>query len=241
LTMNFEVAALIPSAGKIWGSFFVDEFDFKTSGQLMNMPHNRYAWQIGWKSNLFSGLIPGTTSTVKYTRLSPFVYTHYPETEFNTFSNGRSLDMTYTHDEFNLGFYLPPNSSELNWELVNVAVPDLILSLDNKLIIHGTNDLASTNIYQIYGDVYRQFYEEPNRAMIKYPYANFTKDGIYDWTMMSEFKFDWKVRKAGLLNYYRVVGSVGYSKTWWESNASGVTAPENRTLLTGSLGIVVEM
>ena len=56
--------------------------------------------------------------------------------------------MTYTHDEFNLGFYLPPNSSELNLKLVNVAVPDLVLSLDNKLIIHGTNDLASANIYR---------------------------------------------------------------------------------------------
>lgn len=240
LTMYFDVATLIPSVGKIWGGFFVDEFDFKTSGKLMKMPHNRYAWQIGWKSNLLSEFIPGTTSTLKYTRLSPFVYTHYPETDFNTFEN-RALDMTYTHDEFNLGFYLPPNSSELNWKLVNVAVPDLVLSLDNKLIIHGTNDLASANIYQIYGDVYRQYYEEPNRAMIKYPFENFTKDGIYDWTMMSEFKFDWKLRNAKSLNYYRLVGSLGYSKTWWESNASGVTAPESQTLFTGSLGIVVEM
>jgi len=240
LTMYFDVATLIPSVGKIWGGFFVDEFDFKTSGKLMKMPHNRYAWQIGWKSNLLSEFIPGTTSTLKYTRLSPFVYTHYPETDFNTFGN-RALDMTYTHDESNLGFYLPPNSSELNWNLVNIAVPDLVLSLDNKLIIHGTNDLVSTNIYQIYGDVYRQYYEEPNRAMIKYPYANFTKDGIYDWTIMSEFKFDWKLRNAKSLNYYRLVGSLGYSKTWWESNASGVTVPESKTLFTGSLGIVVEM
>ena len=240
LTMYFDVATLIPSVGKIWGGFFVDEFDFKTSGKLMKMPHNRYAWQVGWKSNLLSGVIPGTTSTLKYTRLSPFVYTHYPEPNFNTFGS-RPLDMTYTHDEFNLGFYLPPNSSELNWKLVNVAVPDLVLTLDNKLIIHGTNDLASTNIYQIYGDVYRQYFEEPGRAMIKYPYENFTKDGIYDWTVMSEFKFDWKLRNSGLLNYYRLVGSLGYSKTWWRSNESQVVAPEPRKLITGSIGIVVEM
>lgn len=240
LTMNFDAALLIPSVGKVWGSFFIDEFDFKTSGKLMKMPHNRYAWQIGWKSNLLSGIIPGTTSTLKYTRLSPFVYTHYPETDFNTFGS-RALDMTYTHDEFNLGFYLPPNSSELNWKLVNVVVPDLVLSLDNKLIIHGTNDLASTNIYQIYGDVYRQLFEEPSRAMIKYPYENFTKDGIYDWTMMSEFKFDWKLRNSGLLNYYRLVGSFGYAKTSWKSNESQVVEPESRSLFTGSIGIIVEM
>lgn len=241
LSLNFDVATLIPTLGKVWGGFFVDEFDFTKSEKMMKMPHNRYAWQVGWKSNLISGIIPGTSSTLKYTRLSPFVYTHYPETEFNTFVSNRALDMTYTHDEFNLGFYLPPNSSELNWKLVNVAVPDLVLSLENKLIIRGTNDLASTNIYQIYGDVYRQLFEEPNRAMIKYPYANFTKDGIYDWTMLSEFKFDWKLRNAGLLNYYRLVGSLGYSKTWWRSNESGIIPPENRKLFTGSIGIVVEM
>ena len=53
-------------------------------------------------------------------------------------------------------------------------------------------------------------------------------DGIYDWTVMSEFKFDWKLRNSGLLNYYRVVGSLGYAKTWWRSNESQVVAPESR-------------
>jgi len=236
LSMNFDVATLIPGVGKIWGSFFVDEFSFTKSGELLKMPRNRYAWQLGWKSNFLSGIIPGTTSTLKYTRLTPFVYTHYPETDFNTFGN-RPNDMTYTHDEFNLGFYLPPNSSELNWKLVNIAVPDLVFSLDNRLIIHGTNDLASTNVYQIYGDVYRHQIGEVNQ----YPLMNFTKDGIYDWTMLSEFKFDWKLRNSGLLNYYRLTGSLGYSKTWWKSNESQVVAPAGRSLLTGSIGIVVEM
>jgi hypothetical protein len=62
---------------------------------------------------------------------------------------------------------------------VNIAVPDLILTLDNRVIIHGTNDLASTNIYQIYGDVYRHQIEGPNKDIYQYPLLNFTKDGIY--------------------------------------------------------------
>lgn len=242
LSLYFDLALQIPHIGQTWAGFFVDEFSFTKSGNLMKMPRNRYAWQLGWKSAFLSGIIPATTSTIKYTRVTPFVYTHYPETEFNTFSNGRSLDMTYTHDEFNLGFYLPPNSGEINWKLENVAVEDLVLTLDNKLIIHGTNDLASNNTYQIYGDIYRHQLEgvSPN-GVYNYPLLNFTNDGIYDWTIQSEFKFDWKVRNTKFLNYYRVIGSLGYSKTWWESNASGVAAPENKTLFTGSLGIVVEM
>ncbi len=237
LSMYFDVATMIPSLGKLWGGFFVDEFSFTTSGDLLKMPRNRYAWQLGWKTDLLSGLIPGTTSTLKYTRLTPFVYTHYPDARFNTFGD-RPNDMTYTHDEFNLGFNLPPNSAELQWKLVNIAVPDLVLSLDNRLVMHGTNDLASTNVYQIYGDVNRH---QLGTDIYQYPLLNFTKDGIYDWTMQSEFKFDWKIRKSGLLNYYRLTGSLGYSKTWWKANESQVVAPENRTLMTGSIGIVIEM
>ncbi|MFY9154021.1 MAG: hypothetical protein WAO52_18515 [Prolixibacteraceae bacterium] len=241
LTLYFDVATQIPVIGKTWLGFFVDEFSFTKGRSLLKMPRNRYAWQLGWKTNLISGMIPGTTSTLKYTRLTPFVYTHYPETDFNTFGSDRPLDMTYTHDEFNLGFYLPPNSGEINWKLENIAVKDLTLSLENRLIIHGTNDLASSNIYQIYGDVYRHQLEGPDNDIYEYPLLNFTKDGIYDWTAMTEFKFDWKMRKSGLLNYYRLVGSFGYSNTWWKSNESGVIAPESKSLFTGSLGIVVEM
>lgn len=239
LTLNLGFSTLIPQFGKTWFSFFVDEFSFTKKGPLLKMPRNRYAWQLGWKTNLLSSIISGTTSSLKYTRVTPFVYTHYPDSTFNTFGS-RPNDMTYTHDEFNLGFYLPPNSSELNWKIVNVAVSDLVLSLDNRLIIHGTNDLASTNVYQIYGDVYK--YQSGTVTEVnQYPLLNFTKDGIYDWTLMSEFKFDWKLRNSGLLNYYRLVGSLGYAKTWWRSNESQVVAPEPRKLLTGSIGIVVEM
>jgi hypothetical protein len=237
LSMYFDIATLIPTVGKIWGGFFVDEFSFTKTKDLMKMPRNRYAWQLGWNTTLLSGIIPGTNSTLKFTRLTPFVYTHYPDSKFNTFGD-RPNDMTYTHDEFNLGFYLPPNSAELQWKLVNIAIPDLVLSLDNRMIIHGTNDLASANIYQIYGDVYRH---QLGDDVYQYPLMNFTKDGIYDWTMQSEFKFDWKIRNSGLLNYYRLVGSIGYSKTWWKSNNSQVVAPDGKNLFTGSIGVVVEM
>lgn len=238
LSLYFDVAAQFPGFGKSWFSFFVDEFSFTKSGKLLKMPRNRYAWQLGWKTGLLSEIIPGTTSTLKYTRVTPFVYTHYPETDFNTFGSNRPLDFTYTHDEANLGFFMPPNSGELNWKLVNVAVPDLVLTFENRLMMHGTNDLASPNVYQIFGDVYSH---QRGSDVYQYPLLNFTKDGIYDWTVQSELKFDLKIRKVGLVNYFRLVGGLGYSKTWWEANNSGVVAPESRSLFSGNLGIVVEM
>jgi len=237
LSMGLDVAFRIPKMGKTWFSLFIDEASFTKSGSLLKMPRNRYAWQLGWKTTLLSNIIPGTTSSLKYTRVTPFVYTHYTDPRFNLFTT-RPLDMTYMNDGFNLGFYLPPNSGEINWSLVNIAIPDLILSLDNKLIIHGTNDLASTNVYQIYGDVYRS---QIGDDIYKYPLLNFTKDGIYDWTTLSDFKFDWKVRKAASLNYFRLIGSLGFSRTWWKSNNSGVLAPSSKTFFSGSLGLVVDI
>ncbi len=236
LSMCIDLAFRIPKVGKTWLSFYNDEFSFTQSGPLLRMPRNRYAWQLGLKTAALSGVIPGTTSTLKYTRVTPFVYTHYPDDRFNKFTS-RPLDMTYMNDGFNLGFYLPPNSGEINWSLTNIAVPDLVLSLDNRLIMHGTNDLASSNIYQIYGDIYRHQYGN----IYEYPLLDFTKDGIYDWTVSSEFKFDWKVRKAGTLNYFRLVGSLGLSHTWWESNNSGVEAPAPKTFFSGSMGLVVDI
>lgn len=237
LTMGIDLALKFKSFGKAWLSVFNDEFSFTESGPLLRMPRNRYAWQLGWKSNLLSQFIRATTSTLKYTRLTPFVYTHYTENRFNTFRE-RPLDMTYTHDEFNLGFYLPPNSGELSWTLTNVAVPDLVLCLENKLIIHGTNDLSNSNVYQIYGDIYRH---QLGGDIQQYPLLDFTNDGIYDWTVLSELKFDWKVRKAALLSYFRVTGSLGFARTWWKTNASGVVPPSVQHTFNGSLGIMVDI
>lgn len=235
-SMNFEIATQIPQFGKAWVSFFVDEFNFTNRGSLFKRPGNRYALQVGWKTAFLSSMIPATTSILKYTRLSPFTYTHYPDSVFNAFG-GRPNDLSYTHDGFNLGFYLPPNSAELNWKLVNVAIPDLVLSLNNRLIIHGTNDLASSDLYRVYGDVNRYILVD----VANYPLSNFRKDGIYDWTVLSEFKFDYKLRNAGMANFIRLVGGLGYSKTWWKSNQSEVISPQNQTLITGSIGIIVEM
>jgi hypothetical protein len=236
LSMSIDLAFRIPKVGKTWLSFYNDEFSFTQSGPLLRMPRNRYAWQLGLKTALLSGIIPATSSTLKYTRITPFVYTHYPDNRFNKFTS-RPLDMTYMNDGFNLGFYLPPNSGEINWSLTNIAFSDLVLSLDNRLIMHGTNDLASSNIFQIYGDIYRHQFG----GIYNYPLLDFTKDGIYDWTVSSELKFDWKVRKAGALNYFRLVGSLGLSRTWWESNNSGVEAPASKTFFSGSMGLVVDI
>lgn len=235
LSLGATLSWLCSCSGKFFASLFVDEFSFLEDGPLLKMPRNRYAWQAGWSRHVPENILPMTTFELTLTRVGPYVYTHYPETEFVPYSSGRPVDLTYTHDEFNLGFYLPPNSGEIQLKLVNLAVPDLQLVLDNRFIIHGTNDLSG-NPYNIFGDVYRHQYG----GVGQYPLMDFGNDGIYDYTWYSELKFDKKIRRAGLLDYFRLTGSLGFSRTWWESNDSGVEAPGPRNLFTGSLGVVVD-
>ncbi|MFA5535380.1 MAG: hypothetical protein WDA19_12850 [Mariniphaga sp.] len=234
LSIGASLAWLCSCSGKFHVSLFVDEFSFLDEGNLLRMPRNRYAWQAGWSRQVPPALLPMTTFDLTLTRVGPFVYTHYPETEFVPYGGGRPVDLTYTHDEFNLGFYLPPNSGELQLKLTNLAIPDLLLTLDNKFIAHGTNDLAG-DPYQIFGDVYRHQYGPVGQ----YPLMDFTKDGIYDYTWMSELKFDKRIHDAGLVESFRLVGTLGFSRTWWRSHQSGVAAPGSRNLLTGSLSVLI--
>lgn len=238
--MTLDVALLFPRTGKLWFSFYNDEFSFQRSGALLRMPRNRYGWQAGWKTTLPARLLPGTLSTLRYTRLTPFIYTHYPETRVHAFMD-RPVDMTYTHDGANLGFYLPPNSGEWCWSLVNTGLPGWTLSLDTRLITHGTNDLASYNLYQIYGDIYRHQFTPEGGDIHDYPLTRFGHDGIYDRTFMTEFRFDRKVSMTSIVPYFRVAGSVGMARTRWESNDSGVMAPAPVNSFSGRLSLIVDI
>lgn len=238
LTLYFDAAVRLSEVGKLWGEFFVDEFSWEGSGKLFLRPRNRYGWQLGWQTNLLSHLIPFTATKLKYTRLTPYVYTHYPETDFNTFGSDRPLDMSYTHDGSNLGFYLPPNSAEWRLNLTNFAVNNLVITWDTRYILHGTNDLSNMDDNLNFGDVYRY---QLNHGE-DYPQMDLGRDGIYDYSFLTELSFDLKLRHLKkYLNFYHIVGSIGYGTSWWKSNNSGVATPENKHILTTSIGVVVEM
>lgn len=236
LSMSVNLATIFPQWGKNWLCFFIDEMSFFEMSDWFRQPRNRYAWQFGWNTALPSKLIPTTQLQFSYTRLTPFVYTHYPETDFNEMTEGRPTDMTYTNDGANLGFYLPPNSSELKVDFINMCVPDLYIKLKNRYIIHGTNDLNGDQ-YQIFGDIYRHQYGN----VTDYPLTDFKNDGIYDYTWFSELNFEKKIRSTPGIRYFRILGSLGYSKTWWDSNDSGIEAPESSSMVSASFSLIIDM
>ena len=231
LYLGCNIAARIPQAGKVWFSLWVDEFSFRQrEDPLLLMPRNRYAWQSGWDMPL---PIPLTTLNISYTRVTPYVYTHYPETNFNTMTE-RPLDMTYTHDGANIGFYLPPNSAEARISLHTQYIPDISITLESRYMIHGTNDLAiAGDSLLITGDIYR--YQENN--VYDYPLLDFGHDGIYDHTFYTFLNAERRIRLALPRGYFRIFANLGYSHTRWQSNQSGVTAPDPKNLFTLSAGL----
>jgi len=116
-----------------------------------------------------------------------------------------------------------------------------VLALDTRLITHGTNDLASYNLYQIYGDIYRHQFIPEGGDLQNYPLTRFGRDGIYDRTFMTEFRFDRKVSMTSIVPYFRVAGSVGMARTRWESNDSGVTTPAPVNSFSGRLSLIVDI
>lgn len=250
LAMEVDLNIRIPKVGRGWFTLFMDEISFDVGDNFLKMARNRYAYQTGWESSLPSWLMPLAKLTLNYTRITPYVYTHYPEDDFgvttydetvvvgedddgnliyDTITVIRPVDQTFTHDGFNLGYPLPPNSDELRLTLNQIVSREFHYSFDGALIRHGTNDIADVNsgALLLTGDVYM----DQNGSVYSYPLMDFTKDGIYDWTLLAEASCSWRPKGFP----FTLHGSLGYAKTWWVANESGVAAPEPREMINGGI------
>ncbi|MDA3878750.1 MAG: hypothetical protein PF436_00040 [Prolixibacteraceae bacterium] len=238
LGLELSISGIIPKAGKVWFSFLVDEFDFLDYEHWLKIPRSQYAFQIGIKSPILSKAIPLTTTMLSYTQITPFVYTHQPNSSYSTYESTRPIDLSYTHDGSNLGFYLPPNSAEFRLNFVNMTMPNLRLELDTRFIIHGTNDLSNNTVDLNFGDVYRHHLNNTNK---RYSLSSFGNDGLYDYTIYTEAKGERKIRIGGAINYFRLFGTIGFSQTRWNTNKTGIKTPGTQTLITTSIGIAVDI
>lgn len=146
-----------------WGRIFADVLLSEIrSLDIFFTPQNVYAWQTG-----IQGAIPGspTTITLQYTKIEPFMYTHYGtitpwtgDTEMNT-----SL---VNHGE-GIGFNLPPNTDELKLSTRGMPLWFLEWNASYRMVRHGINVPGSTYESTEYSDM-------PDRK-------HFLHDGVYQW------------------------------------------------------------
>jgi len=218
-----------PKIGKIYGSLFLDETSGSSIEEIFKYARNMYAYQGGIQTPL--SFLPFGTITLQYTKINPFVYSHYFEEKYSTFS--LPVSMNYTNEGQNLGYFLPPNSDEILLKVETFPKPNLLTTFKYQLIRHGTNSvdpytgaITGTDADgdgipdgQIYGDIYIPY---DYSTTTPYPLKDFLHDGVYDWSNIVSLKAEYSFPSYPLtvgLEYF-------FSHTFWDRNGRAVNVPE---------------
>jgi len=231
LAVQIDGSVRIPRIGKFYGSFYADEMEITHLEELFTKARNMFALQGGAKIPL-PGL-PFLTLTAQYTKIEPFVYSHYP----TWYPDYRlRVDASYTQDGENLGYYLPPNSDEFLLKIEAMPAPDWRASLQYSFVRHGDNSDAhyAAGDPLIYGDVYKWM----DYSKLSSYNKDLLHDGIYDYNHIAKLKVWWRPAQAPLLFGaalpLELGAGYGLSYTWWEDGTGGgavVSDPEWRNVL----------
>jgi hypothetical protein len=226
-----DLAGTLPRWGRVYFSFYADEMaDVNSLRKVFTRPRNMFALQAGLKAPI-PGL-PFTALTFQYTRIEPFTYAHSPiwYADFRL-----PVETSYTHDGENLAYPLYPNSDEFLVKLWSLPLPRLRASLEYRLIRHGDNPLNDPGDLVILGrpEAYLDYYVPG--GLDAYPDKYFLHDGLYDYnnivTLSCAYALPWFPATLGL--------SYSFAYTFWDANATGLTAPpvQVRNILSLSLTV----
>ncbi len=186
--LGFDFQTLSLPGFELYGSWTLDDLDFGRWGS--DWWGNKFIWQGGV---LTSSLLEATELGVEYTRIEPFVYSHF-------FHNN-----TYTHDTYIIGDDLPPNSdqwvfSATHWHdhrlMFRITYQyrrhgDNLAAADGTLIKNNGADPAFTKDYLRDGDL-APFLEGPRNEehlgglLIRYePLRNIIVETLYQYLYSS--------------------------------------------------------
>jgi len=218
-TMGFDFNANFRNLGRFYGSIFIDEIEHTKIDQLFTYPKNMFAYYTGFKAAIPP--IPFGIITFQYTKLEPFVYTHY-EQEY-PFAPEK-ININYTNDGENLGYPLPPNSDEFKIFLSFLPAPPMAIDLGVSYIRHGNNKDATS---MIMGDI-----EVPliYGNMNDYPDKNFLHDGIYEKIFSIFGKISYSLPQLPL----NIYACYGFSYSTNSGNTEGLTELRNIITLGGT-------
>lgn len=218
----------IPYVGTLYGSLFIDEAVWGDWGRIFTNPRNIFAYQGGLRIPIpVAGF---STVSIQYTKLEPFVYAHYGES--NSPNSDLEVSMAYTGGGANLGYFLPPNSDELLVRFDAVPWAGLRVTAQYQLIRHGTNDYypGGTATPEIYGDINIPFdYSQHS----DYPEKSFLNDGVYDWSNIATLSAEYRLPDYPL----SIELSYIFSHTHWKTNDWLVETPE--PVISNILGLSV--
>jgi len=127
--------------------------------------------------------LPFTLFTFQYTKIEPWMYTHYPQAYQFVVLPGpvrypiEPTDISYVHSGENLGYYLPPNSDEFLFKLKSMPLEFLSALLKYQYIRHGDGPVG-----QVEGDIAKsQRMDLPGFSEDDIPRKDFLHDSIYEY------------------------------------------------------------
>jgi len=127
-----------PGIGYVWGSLFLDEFNGLSSvsglrGDFIHATRDMYATQVGSKVDI--PWLPFATLAVRYTKVEPYCYTHQAINYTPWYTH--YISESYMNAGEPIGYYLPPNSDEINVRFETTPLSTLAAHLEYQFIRHG--------------------------------------------------------------------------------------------------------
>ena len=202
LSLFVDLKGIYPGVGSIWISGYLDEISLNVKTKFWEKTRAMYAMQTGTKVNV--PFIPFTTASLRYTKVEPYCYTHH-SINYTPWYN-HYLSESYTNNGESLGYYLPPNSDEINFEITSKAIEFATLSFQYQLIRHGT-DWGSGAVPG--SSLYSEMRNYNRDDLNKY----FLHDGTYEWSNIISVYGSYDFRKYNLP--VKVFMNIGFIYDWF--------------------------
>lgn len=153
------LVAKLPPWGRLYADVLLSEI---RSLDIFYTPQNVYAWQAG-----IQGAIPRfpATITLQYTKIEPFMYTHYGT--ITPWTGDTEMNTSLTNHGEGVGSPLPPNSDELKLLARGTPLPFLDCEASYRMVRHGITAPGSSYTPTEYSEM-------PDRK-------HFLHDGVYKW------------------------------------------------------------
>lgn len=215
LSLFGDLKLMYPGIGSAWFSLFLDEVNgFSSLNGIQSFKwfeytRDMFAIQAGTKANLPFGAF--TTISVRYTKIEPYCYTHHC-INYTPWYLGTYISESYTNNGECLGYYLPPNSDELNVCLQTMPSANVTAHVAYQFIRHGA-DFGSNAVNG--SSLYSELSPNDRDDIKKY----FLHDGAYQWFHIIKLGASWSLRKYRLP--VTLYGEAGYVYSFFTNIEDG--------------------
>jgi hypothetical protein len=163
-----------PGIVSVWGSFFADEIEVSSIKKMFELDRHMFAFQAGAKAAI--PWLPFASITVSYTKIEPYCYTH-TRNYVPWYGDNNPIETAYTNNGVGLGYYLPPNSDEVQVRFDVMPGVRTAAHFRYQMIRHG----AEYGSRAVDGSSYLSELDPRGRSE-KLPLRKyFLRDGAYQW------------------------------------------------------------